>query len=288
MIYSMTGYANKLCQINGTTLQIDIRSVNQRFFDLTIKCPEEFKILEHALREKITSFITRGKIDLRIYYQEAEAGQAELNTKTLQQYINIVEQIQGFLPQIKLDSISDIINLPGILSYKALDIESIRTELLDEIGQLTQDLQASQQIEGIKLAAILTDKISQIDNLVANAQKLMPQIRSNYQERLRQKLFDSLGEAINNEQRFQQEFAYFCQKIDVDEELSRLSSHIKAFRDLLSTGGAIGKKIEFITQEMHREANTYGAKSVALETSKDAMELKILIEQIREQIQNLM
>lgn len=288
MIYSMTGYANKVFQIGTTTLQIDIRSVNQRFLDLNIKCPEEFKTIEHEIREKITSVITRGKVDLRIHYHEHDTNKTELNIGALKHYINLTEQIKNFVPHAKLENISQIITLPGILSVKTLDLESIKDDLLGEVKTLVTELQGSQFLEGKNLSEVLLDKINQIETIITNASHLMPSIRQNYQNKLKQKLLDTLAEAVNNEQRFLQEFAYFCQKIDIDEELSRLSSHTKAFRDLLAKGGTIGKRLDFLTQEMHREANTFGAKSAALETTTQAIELKVLIEQIKEQVQNIM
>lgn len=288
MIYSMTGYANRIFQIKTTILQIDIRSVNQRFLDLSIKCPEEFKALEYDIREKITSVISRGKIDLYIHYDENETNKTEINPDVLKHYIKLADTIKEFLPHAKMENISQIITLPGMLSFKAPDIESVKEILLDEIKALVSELQASQLLEGKKLADILLDKINQIDAITIHVRNLMPSIRQVYQNKLKQKLLDTLAEATNNEQRLLQEFAYFCQRIDVDEELSRLSSHIQAFRTLLAKGGAIGKKLDFIVQEMHREANTFGAKSASLETTNHAIELKVLIEQIKEQVQNIM
>jgi uncharacterized protein (TIGR00255 family) len=288
MIYSMTGYANKVFQIGTTTLQVDIRSVNQRFLDLTIKCPEEFKVLEHDIREKITAIVSRGKIDLRIHYHEHDTDKTQLNIDVLKHYISLADQIKELLPQANLENIGQILSLPGMLNVKTLDIEAIKGDFLTQISVLTSELQDSQLVEGYKLADILLDKINQIEKIVESAMNLMPSIRQNYQNRLKQKLLDTLADVANNEQRFLQEFAYFCQKIDVDEELSRLGSHTKAFRDLLVKGGAIGKRLDFMTQEMHREANTFGAKSAALETTTHAIELKVLVEQIKEQVQNIM
>jgi len=155
MIYSMTGYANKVFQIGTTTLQVDIRSVNQRFLDLTIKCPEEFKVLEHDIREKITAIISRGKIDLRIHYHEHDTNKTQLNVDALKHYIDLSEQIKQLLPQAKLENISQVITLPGILNIKTLDIESIKSDFLAEISALTTELQASQLTEGYKLSDIL-------------------------------------------------------------------------------------------------------------------------------------
>ena len=289
MIYSMTGYANRTIQIDNTSLQIDVRSVNHRFFELSIKCPDELRSLEHIVREKINSKINRGKIDLRIFHSDNNNGSSktQLNKTVLEHYIAISSQIQQYLPQAKLENICNMLHLPGILQHDTLDIAVVEKLLVSEIEHLVDELVISQQSEGTKLQNILSDRLNQVEFIVNQALDLLPKIKEAYREKLKNKLFEALGEAMNNEQRFSQEFAFFCQKIDVDEELSRLQAHIKQFRDLLKIGGLIGKKIDFVTQEMHREANTFGAKSAALETSNQAVELKVLIEQIREQIQNI-
>jgi len=285
----MTGYANRTIQVDNNSLQIDVRSVNHRFFELAIKCPDELRSIEHVVREKINSKINRGKIDLRIYYSDTNNGSAktQLNKSILEHYISISTQIQQYLPQAKLENICNMLHLPGILQHDTLDIAVVEKLLISEIEQLAEELVKSQQSEGEKLQAILQDKLNKIESITNQSFDLLPKIRESYREKLKLKLFEILGEAMNNEQRFSQEFAFFCQKIDVDEELSRLKAHIKQFRDLLNVGGLIGKKIDFVTQEMHREANTFGAKSAALETSNQAVDLKVLIEQIREQIQNI-
>jgi uncharacterized protein (TIGR00255 family) len=289
MIYSMTGYANRTIQVDNTLLQIDVRSVNHRFFELSVKCPDELRSLEQLIREKINHKINRGKIDLRIFHNDTNNGtlKTQLNKNILEHYISISSQIQQYLPQAKLESICNILHLPGILQHDTLDIATVEKLLVSEIEKLADELVISQQSEGEKLQSILLDKLNQIESIVIQALALMPKIKEVYRDKLKVKLFEALGEAMNNEQRFSQEFAFFCQKIDVDEELTRLQAHIKQFRDLLKTGGLIGKKIDFVTQEMHREANTFGAKSAALETSNQAVELKVLVEQIREQIQNI-
>ena len=238
---------------------------------------------------KINSKINRGKVDLRIFHSDTNNGSSktQLNKNVLEHYIAISCQIQQYLPQAKLENICNMLHLPGILQHDTLDIVAVEKLLVSQIEQLVDELIASQQSEGEKLQSILHDKLNQIEQITNQAFDLLPNIKESYREKLKNKLFEALGEAMNNEQRFSQEFAFFCQKIDVDEELSRLKAHIKQFRDLLKNGGLIGKKIDFVTQEMHREANTFGAKSAALETSHQAVELKVLIEQIREQIQNI-
>jgi uncharacterized protein (TIGR00255 family) len=289
MIYSMTGYANRTLHTPAISIQMDIRSVNHRFFDLTLKLPDEFKGLETALRDTISSKIKRGKLDLRINCTNLDeaAIQLTLNQALFQGYLSITEQIKQHLPEVQTPSIAEILNFPGILSRTTLDVDRLQPLLLVEVELLSNELLLSQQAEGQKLAVMLKHKIQQLEQILNQAQQILPSILTNYRLKLKQKLIDALGEALVNEQRFQQEFAYFCQRIDVDEELSRLSAHLRQFHTLLNDGGIVGKKIDFLIQEMHREANTFGAKSVALDTTQLSVELKVLIEQIKEQIQNI-
>jgi len=288
MIYSMTGYANRTTQIKNLTFEIDIRSVNQKFCDLTIKCPEEIRRVEKNLREIIVAKIPRGKIDLRIHYKNNQYNNVKLNTALLEHYLGIVDQIKQYIPNGTFNNISELINLPNMLIIETPDDNLIEANLLTEVSLLVEELLSSQQSEGSKLTTIIVDKIDRIVMIIEEAKAIMPTVKQNYHDRLRQKLYEILNESADNEQRFHQEFAYFCQKVDVDEELSRLNAHCTRFKELLLNGGMIGKKIDFISQEMHREANTFGAKSNSLNTSDLAIELKVLIDQIREQTQNIM
>ena len=289
MIYSMTGYANRTIQIGNTAIQIEIRSVNHRFFDLTLKCLDEYKCLEAALRDIITLKIHRGKLDLRINAQEphTDASNLSLNHTLLQIYSDLATQIKHHFPNTTNANISEIMQLPGVLIKASTEIEQIKPRLLKETELLIEELLISQSSEGEKLCIVLQDKIKQIAEIVAKARLILPNITDAYKEKLRLKLIDAVGDNNITDLRFQQEFAYFCQKIDVDEELTRLESHLTQFTKLIKTGGAIGKKIDFLTQEMHREANTFGAKSISIATTNYALELKVLIEQIKEQIQNI-
>ena len=290
MLFSMTGYANKTIQLSNFSLQIDIKSVNHRHFDLTIKSPEEFKNYEQYIRETIAKKIVRGKIELRINLKESTNSTAKinLNHEIFTQYQNLELFMLEKNPQARPLSIAEIFQLPGVLNQNTYPVEEIQQILIAEIPQLITELNLSQSREGEKLSEIINDKLVLIKKLIDIAKLELPNLIQAYQIKLRTKLQEALDDATLNEQRLQQEFAYFCQKIDVTEEIERLNTHVAEFINLLKHGGAIGKKLDFITQEMHREANTFGAKSVALETSKISIELKVLIEQIREQVQNIM
>ncbi len=290
MLFSMTGYANKTIQLSNFSLQIDIKSVNHRYFDLTIKSPEEFKTHEQYIREIIAKKIVRGKMELRIHLKESANSTTtiNLNHEIFAQYQNLERSMLEQNPQARPLSIAEILRLPSVLNQNTYPVEEIQQILIAEIPQLITELNLSQSREGEKLSEIINEKLVQIKKLIDIAKLELPNLIQAYQIKLRTKLQEALGDATLNEQRLQQEFAYFCQKIDVIEEIERLNAHVAEFIDLLKHGGAIGKKLDFISQEMHREANTFGAKSVALETSKISIELKVLIEQIREQIQNIM
>lgn len=284
----MTGYANRTIQIDGITFELDIRSVNQKFFDLSIKCSDEIRKIEKNIRDIIVNKIPRGKIDLRIHYKSSQDNNIKLNTEVLKHYLSIANQIRDYIPSANFDSIHEIINLPNMLIINVPDEHIIEPKLLTEVYTLIEELLNSEQIEGEKLAIIIAEKIDLIIEIINTAKEILPSIKTTYYNRLKQKINETLNDVADNEQRFHQEFAYFCQKIDVDEELSRLAAHCNRFKELLHGGGMIGKKLDFLAQEMHREANTFGAKSSSLNTSDLAIELKVLIDQIREQTQNIM
>ena len=283
----MTGYANLNFHFGETLVQIDIRSVNHRFLDISLKCPEEFKCFEPDLREIISNQISRGKIDLRIIVQESHTNNFTLNQSLLSRYSELTSQIKQQIPDISLGSTIEVISLPGMITKNSINLQAIKPKLVSQVELLVTDLLSSQMAEGEKLFGILHSKIQQMNDIVVAARALLPEVIDNYKNKLRQKLLEALAETTLNEQRLQQEFAYFCQKIDVDEELSRLETHLGQFTAILNKGGMVGKKIDFLTQEMHREANTFGAKSISISTTNFSLELKILIEQIKEQIQNI-
>lgn len=285
----MTGYANRQMILTNNTINIEIKSVNHRFFDLSIKCPDEIRQIESLIREQINNKIQRGKVELKINIKNSNHTNSflKLNQDILSQYMEISLQIQNNIPNIKQPSIVEILNLNGILLQENIEIEEIKPIILEEINKLIIDLELNQAKEGNTLANVILEKLNKIENTIECIIKILPQKINAYKDKLHQKLVEALGENEVNENRFTQEFVYFCQKIDVNEEIERLNSHIKQFKDILNKGGVIGKKIDFITQEMHREANTLGSKSVAIETTQFVIDLKILIEQIREQIQNI-
>ncbi len=290
MIFSMTGYAASPLQINNLILQLEIKSVNHRFLDVTIKTAEELKPLENQLRTLIGEKISRGKIDVKIFFKENKDNSSTLaiNNQLLNQYLALLNAVNEQLKNSQPASAAQILAVPGMLKQEEYNLEELKSGLFDGFKTLLATFAATQAAEGSKLKAFLITRLDEIAKIVAEAKPLLESIISDYRQKLRQRLLDVLGETEANDNRLQQEFAFFCQKVDVHEELDRLSAHVAEVKDLLTKGGQIGKRLDFICQEMHREANTFGSKSVALETTSRAVDLKVLIEQIREQVQNIM
>ena len=290
MIYSMTGYAANQGQKNSATIQLEIKSVNHRFLDITIKSAEEFKPLENQLRTLIAQYINRGKIDIKLFLKDNQSqnNTLELNHTLLQKYLSLITQIEEYgINQAPLTA-PQILAIPGILSQAQFAADEIQEPLLAEFAALLTNFVQTQSIEGDKLQQLLDSRLKQITEIVVQIKPLLGKVTSEYQIKLKQRLAEFIHESEINDARLQQEFAFFCQKMDVSEEIDRLQAHVNEFNALLNKGGQIGKRLDFICQEMHREANTFGSKSVAIETTQKAVDLKVLIEQIREQVQNIM
>lgn len=290
MIYSMTGYATQTLQINSVLIQMEIKSVNHRFLDITIKSAEEFRPLETHIRNIIGKKITRGKIDIKLFTKEDKDGipNISLNHALLKQYLKIIQEVKAQLSPNSTISITEILSIPGILSGQTLELENLESNILDGFTNLVNDFHKTQAIEGEKLEHFLNTRLDEMSEIVKLSVPLVREVADEYRKKLLQRLQEILQSIEINDARFQQEFAFFCQKIDVSEELDRLNAHISEFKNLLTKGGSSGKRLDFICQEMHREANTFGSKSVSIPTTQKVVELKVLIEQIREQVQNIM
>ena len=221
MILSMTGYASKTLQLSNFSLQIDIKSVNHRFFDLNIKSPDELKNIEQLLREIITKKIARGKLDLRINIKESTNSTPKLNfnQEAFTQYDKLAKIITQQIPHAKELSIAEIFHLPRVLSQDTYPVEEMQQTLINELPALITNLTTSQKREGEKLSDIIKEKLILIKKLIETAKIELPKLTQSYQTKLRIKLQEVLNDNILSEQRLQQEFAYFCQKIDVTEEI---------------------------------------------------------------------
>jgi uncharacterized protein (TIGR00255 family) len=286
MILSMTGYAAASAELDNGSLTLDLRAVNHRYLDIQLRMPDELRGFEGTLREAITAQLQRGKVECRINLAVRSAqGGAALNLGLLQQLAAWNEEIQSALPDARSLSVADVLRWNGVLETPAASADELRAALLDLLQTVLQEFSAARAREGEKLKDFLLQRVDRIEALRNAVMPHVPAAIAAYE----QKLIARLREAMQNtdDERIRQEVALFATKIDVDEELSRLASHLGEMRRILSLGGAVGKWLDFLMQELNREANTLGAKSVDAEVSRSAMEMKILIEQMREQIQNL-
>ncbi len=286
MILSMTVYANTSADFTAGSLSLELRAVNHRYLDIQLRMPEELRGFEGALRELIVSVLQRGKVECRINYaaREAQAG-TTLNRDLLLQLSNWNKEVQAALPDARTLSVADVLRWNDMLTTPVASNDELRATLLALMQTALQEFSASRAREGEKLKEFLSLRLEKIEALRLDVMPHVPAAIAAYEARLINRLRDAMQNA--EDERVRQEITLFASKIDVDEELSRLASHLTEMRRILKQGGAVGKRLDFLMQELNREANTLGSKSVDAEVSRSAMEMKILIEQMREQIQNL-
>ena len=287
MIFSITGYATHTATVGKALLTIDLRSVNQRYLEIGFRLPDELRAQEPVIREAIVQRLSRGKVECRISQTPLPEAAMDigLNEAILESLARWQQGVRKRFPDAPPLSVAEILGWGGVLALPEGGQADMSQALLAELGAALDDLTASRRREGEKLERHISDRIERAEALVAEAAALLPGILSAYQEKLATRLKEALGEAGG--ERLAQEFALFAQKIDVDEELSRFMAHIKEVRRTLDKGGAVGKRLDFLMQELNREANTLGSKSVSPDTTRISVELKVLIEQMREQIQNI-
>ena len=287
MILSMTGYASQEYNTSGGILLLELRSVNHRYLELQLKLDDNLRGFEATVRELIQAKLGRGKVDCRLSLVRNIAADSapQLNHTVLQQIAENAKTAAQYFPHTQPVNMLEILQMPGVISTAALDTEALETDLKTVLNTVLQDLIAAKSREGEKLKTIILDRLQEVEGLVAKVKPMMPALVKQYQEKLTAKLREA--HASNDDERIRQEMVLFVQRIDVDEELVRLTAHIAEVKRILNASAAAGKRLDFLMQEMNREANTLGSKSVAIETSQISMELKVLIEQMREQIQNI-
>lgn len=291
MIFSMTGYAAASAETEHGSLTLELRSVNHRYLDILLRMPDELRVFEGALRESITAQLLRGKAECRINFAPRAANSgAALNRELLQQLAAWNAEVRAALPDAQSLSVAEILRWSGVIETHAVIADELRPALLDLLQEVLLEFSASRAREGEKLKEFLLQRVERIEALRNAVAPHIPAAIANYEQKLVARLREALQTAAlqdPHDERIRQEITLFAGKIDVDEELSRLSGHLTEMRRVLTQGGAVGKRLDFLMQELNREANTLGSKSVDAEVSRSAMEMKVLIEQMREQIQNL-
>lgn len=285
MIQSMTGYAAASVESPHGALAIELRSVNSRFLDLQFRVAEELRAAEPMLREQIAARIARGKIDCRLSRGGAGTQAQLLNAHALQQLRVLAGEAAASFPDAAPLRIADILRWPGVLAEPALDAERTRALLEDLCRRALDDLCAARAREGARLAAILRERTAAMRRRLAEVAPLVPEAIAAHRARLAERLREVLEAGV--EERIRTEIALFAAKSDVDEEVTRLGAHLDEVERVLAKGGAAGKRLDFLAQELNREANTLASKAAGLKIADCALELKLLIEQIREQVQNI-
>ena len=287
MTASMTGFAARSLNLEHASVSIDLRSVNQRYLELHFRLADEFRPLEPQLRDLIHQRLARGKVECRIslVLQPAASLDNGLNPAILERLSHWQADVLQRLPGSAPLSVNEILRWPGAVQTAALSQDALNEATLAAVRETLGELVESRQREGAKLKQHILDRLAAAEAQVAGLQPMLPALAAAQREKLAERLRDALGEA--GHERLAQEVALAAQKADIDEECSRLITHFAEVRRVLDQAGAVGKRLDFLMQELHREANTLGSKSVAVETSRVSLELKVLIEQMREQVQNI-
>jgi uncharacterized protein (TIGR00255 family) len=287
MILSMTGYASQERNTDNGVLLVELRAVNHRYLELQLKLDDNSRAFESLVRELLNAKLGRGKVDCRLTLAQGISTSSELtlNHTVLQQIAASANEAAQYFPHTQPVNMLDILRMPGVIASSAPNAEQLESDIKNLLETAIEDLIAARAREGTKLKAMILERLAEIEKLVAKVKPMLPILTKTYQDKLLAKLNEA--HFTNDDERIRQEIVLYAQRIDVDEELSRLSAHISEVRRILEAAGSVGKRLDFLMQEMNREANTLGSKSVAIETTQISMELKVLIEQMREQIQNI-
>ena len=287
-MHSMTGFASVTAEFDGGSLTLELRSVNYRYLDLQLRMPDELRALESIVRETLTAQLTRGKVECRIVFaaRPGEQSAAQINPAMLRQLAQWSTEVRDILPGASSLTVAEVLHWSNVLQSASVSHPDVMHKLvLQSLQQALNEFSAARAREGEKLQHFLLHRVAQIEALCTTIAPRIPTAIAAYEEKLVARL--RIAMQGGDDERLRQEISLFASKIDVDEELSRLQAHVAETKRVLAQGGPIGKRLDFLMQELQREANTLGAKSVDAEVSRSSMEMKLLIEQMREQIQNI-
>jgi len=281
----MTAFASGERTTPWGTLSCELRSVNHRFLEIGTRLPEELRALEPALRERIAGRVSRGKLDLGMRLRAPEGSEAlQVDPSTVARLAEVARELLGHFPTMRVE-FTDLLEFPGVLGTKASDPAALQAEALALLDAVLADYVAAREREGANLSNAISERVDGIARIAKDVRTLVPDIRAALRQKLETRLAD-LATPVDPG-RFEQELVIGLQKLDVDEELDRLESHIGEIRRVLKQKEPVGRRLDFLLQEFNREANTMGSKSVDARTSNAAVELKVLLDPIREQIQNI-
>jgi len=296
-VASMTGFAMASRTSAVGTVAVELRSVNSRFLDLTVRVTDELRVAEAAVREAVTARVARGKVECRVSLQrQAAAPSARVNGAIIAQMAELARQVRATLPEALPPTVTEVLSWPGVVDTPAVDAETQREDVAAALAEALDTLQQTRQREGGALRTILLERCDRIGQIAAEITGRLPELQAAIERRLSERLKDALTPALAGSglisrdelnERIRQEVTLYGLRADVDEELKRLQTHVAEVRRVLAAGGAVGRRLDFLMQELNREANTLGSKATAIEQTNAAVELKLAIEQMREQVQNL-
>ena len=283
---SMTAFSRIDVNNEFGSLIFEVKSVNHRFIEINFKIPEPFKKLELQMRDLLKEALVRGKVECSIIINENTVlSETKVDQTQLENYLGLIQKVKSKVGESDNISITDFLNLPGVLNQKPIESSGLEKSCLEGFKETIKKLEEFRKIEGKKLKKDITEKIKSIEVHLESLEKELPRLLDLNRKRLEKRISD-LAVQIDRD-RLDQEMVILANRSDIDEEIVRLRSHSSEVIRLLDTDNAIGRKLDFLMQEMNREANTIGSKSLSEFTSKVAIELKVLIEQIREQVQNI-
>ena len=298
----MTGYATSTKETDAGTITIEIKSVNSRFLDLQFRINDEFRSIEPLFRDAISKRINRGKVECRFSFgkKNNDGQQKALNTDVLTQLNQFQVELKQRFPSAKELSVSDLLRWPGVIEESEINSDNLQENIHSGIESTLNDFITSREREGAALAQVLLKCVDEMEIIVARITPLLPTVLQQFQQKAITRLEEALGLALSKADgsapslsrdevldRIRQEVTMYGIRIDVNEELARLSGHLTETRQIIKKGGQVGKRLDFMMQELNREANTLGSKAALKELADASMELKLLIEQMREQVQNL-
>ncbi len=286
-IYSMTAFARETVETEQGALTVEIRTVNHRYLDCSFKLPDALRNLEVRLRQQAAATLARGKVEclFRLQQEAAAAPAIAINAEHMQRVIDAATTVAAALPQAQPINPLEVLQFPGVCSVAETDEETLQLSAGALFSTALESLVENRAREGAQLAAMILERLGQVELETAATRKLLPELKQQQRARLLVRLAELQVEADPG--RLEQELVYLAQKADVDEELDRLQTHVEEVRRTLDQGGPCGRRLDFLMQELNREANTLSSKSIASSSTHSAVQLKVLIEQMREQIQNI-
>ncbi len=287
MLHSMTGFARESTETELGTLTWELRAVNHRYLDVQFKMPEELRPVEQAFRQQVSDRLSRGKIECSLNFRRAfdQSREMQIDAELASLMKQRLDEVSSLLSNAAPVNPMDLLRWPGVVRQAEIDTEPLAEEAGKLLGSALHAMATMRASEGERIAAMIESRCADIDALSANVRKRMPEVLEATRAKQRERIEKLDVEA--DPARLEVELALIASKIDVDEELDRLDSHVAEIRSILGKQEPVGRRLDFLMQELNREANTLGSKSADTETTKAAVELKVLIEQMREQIQNV-